>query len=90
MMIRMHIHRMLNGMTKTIKITPVAERRIPGDHVILFTHQHRIPQYLPGFVPGYTVFGIDSLIVPDSRRMQHRVIVDFCNGGAVFFTGKAN
>ncbi|MPN59564.1 hypothetical protein SDC9_207285 [bioreactor metagenome] len=81
---------MFNGMAEAIKVTPVAKGGVSRNHAILFTHQHRIPHQLSGFIPGNTVFGIDRLIIPDSRRMQYRMVVDFCNGGAVFFAGKSN
>ena len=40
--------------------------------------------------PCDTVIGIDRGIVPDRGGVQHRVVVNFTNSGAVFFAGMTN
>ena len=88
LMIGMDINRMFHGMAKTIETTPVAKRGISRHYAIFFTQKHRITCYDPRFHPGNAVICIHRLVIPDSRRIQHGVVINFRNGSTVGFAGK--
>ncbi len=78
---------MFYRMAKTVEGAPVAEGGIAGNHAVFFAHQYRIAHQGAGFKPGDTVVGINGGVVPDGGGMQHRVVIDLADGGAILFTG---
>ena len=81
---------MFDGMAEAIKVTPVPKGGISRDNVTFHAHQYRITQRLSCLIPCDAVIGIDRLVVPDGRRVQHRMVIDLCDGGAVLFAGESN
>ncbi|MNW04687.1 hypothetical protein D3C71_2008070 [compost metagenome] len=86
-MVGMNVDRMLHRMAETVRCAPVAEGSIACDHAVLFADQHRIAHQRARFKPGNTVFRINGGVVPDCCSMQHRVVVNLADGGAIFFAG---
>ncbi|WP_227512197.1 GNAT family N-acetyltransferase [Klebsiella aerogenes] len=72
---------MFNGMAETVKSAPVAERGVPGNDAVFFTHQHWIAGNLPGLKPGNTVIDIDGFVIPDGSGMQYGVITGYSSFG---------
>ncbi len=79
---------MFDGMAEAIKIAPVTKRSVARDNITLYAYQYRITQRLSCFIPRDAVIGVDRLVVPDGCRVQHRMVIDLCDGGAVLFAGE--
>ena len=89
-MFRVDVDRVLDGVAETIKVAPVTVGGVAGHGTVFFAHQHREMPQLARFKPRDAVVGIDSFVIPDSGGVDHSMVVDCRNGGAVFFCCKTN
>src|SRR5690606_6225469 len=71
-----HIDRMLDGEPIAVEGPEIAEGAIGHDPTFALADEHRIALANPRRMPGPAVVDIDNGVVPDRRRVRHRVVVD--------------
>jgi len=83
-----YIYRMFDCMTETFVGSPGAVAGVAGHLTIISQrHQHRIALFLAFCEPPAAAFQVNWRIVPDSRAVPHRVVVNMQDAFEVGFLG---